>query len=59
MLKRTLLLIITAVFSMLVAADCAQTCQDKFDECMSVSHSESKEKVCGEILHQCKLECAM
>ena len=59
MYKRMVLVMAIATSSMLVAADCAKDCQDKFDECMKMSHSAGKDKICGEILHDCKMECAM
>jgi hypothetical protein len=58
MLKRALLLIIATAFSMLVAADCAQTCQEQYDECMAVAHTMSKQGLCGETLHECKMGCS-
>ena len=57
MIKRLVLVLCATACSMLVAADCSETCQEKFDECMKASHSTGKQKICGEILHDCKLDC--
>ena len=58
MLKRIVVLVSLATLSMLVAADCAQDCQDEYNECMHDSQSTAKSKICGEILRECKLQCA-
>jgi len=57
-LKRSLILVGMIGFSFVVAADCAEDCQAKYEECMKMSHSSGKSKICGEILHDCKLDCA-
>lgn len=59
MLKRIVMLIGLATISMLVAADCAQDCQNEYAECLQDSQSTAKSKICGEILRECKLQCAM
>lgn len=59
MFKKMTLLIGLATISMLVAADCAQDCQDEYTECMHDSQSTGKAKICGEILRECKLKCAI
>lgn len=56
--KKMLLVGVIAGFSALVAADCAKDCQQEYDDCMKVSSSVAKQKICGEILHDCKLACA-
>jgi len=56
--RQFILFIMLGLSSLLVSADCAQDCQAKYDECMKMSHSAGKSKICGEILHSCKLECA-
>ena len=58
LLKKAVLLTGLTAISFMVAADCAQDCQAKYDECMKISHSVGKAKICGEILNSCKLECA-
>jgi hypothetical protein len=58
MLKKFIVLVLIAAASMLVAADCAQDCQDEYTKCMHDSQSAGKAKICGEILSQCKMDCA-
>lgn len=58
LLKKLMLVVLVAGFSALVAADCAKDCQQEYDDCMKVSSSVAKEKICGEILRECKLACA-
>jgi hypothetical protein len=58
MFKKTLVLITLATISMFVAADCAQDCQDEYAKCLHDSQSTAKSKICGEILRECKLQCA-
>jgi hypothetical protein len=59
MLKKIVMLIGLVTISMLVAADCAQDCQDEYTKCMHDSQSTAKSKICGELLRECKLQCAM
>jgi len=58
MLKKLVVLIAMAAISMLVAADCAQDCQDEYAKCLQSSQSTAKEKICGSLLRECKLQCA-
>ena len=58
LIQKLLMISLVAGFSALVAADCAKDCQQEYDDCMKVSTSVAKQKICGEILRECKLQCA-
>jgi len=57
-MKQLGLLISVLGFSMLVSADCAHKCQQDYEDCVKSAHTVGAEKICGEILHDCKMECA-
>lgn len=56
--KRVILAILMHGVSFIVVADCREDCQTEYDECMELSRATGKAKICGEILHECKLACA-
>lgn len=58
LLKKLLFISFVTGFSVIVSADCAKNCQQEYDDCMKASTAVAKEKICGEILHRCKLDCA-
>ena len=58
MIKRLLCVSLVSVLSFSVIADCREDCQTEYDKCMENSSATGKAKICGEILRQCKLDCA-
>jgi len=51
-----MLLLLSA--SALLSADCMQTCQEKYDDCMLGAHSGGQQGICREILHKCQTDCS-
>lgn len=58
MVKKIFVLVSIAMLSLTVAADCRQTCQEEYEECLQVSKSTAKEGICGQRLRDCNLKCA-
>lgn len=58
LIKKPLAFLCIMVLSLAVSADCRQTCQEEYEECLEVSQSTAKEKICGQRLRECNLKCA-
>ncbi len=58
MLKKLWMFGTVMTLALTVSADCLQTCQEEYEECLRMSHATGKEKICGQLLRDCKLECA-
>jgi len=58
LLRKLLMPLLIAGFSLSVSADCRQTCQEEYEECLRVSQSTAKERICGQRLRDCNLKCA-
>ena len=56
--KKSIALLCILGLSLGVAADCNQSCQEAYEECLAVSQSASAEKICGSQLRECRLKCA-
>lgn len=57
MIKKIFIFISIALLSLTVSADCRQTCQEEYEECLQVSQSTAKERICGQRLRDCNLKC--
>lgn len=56
-LKKMLAFLLIVIVSVTVSADCRQTCQEEYEECLRVSQSSAKERICGQRLRDCNLKC--
>ena len=59
MLKRTVAFFFIFSVTLLVSADCQQSCKEEYEDCMSMGSSVRAHSVCGSILRECNLECGM
>jgi len=58
MIKKIFIFTCITLLTFTVSADCRQTCQDEYEECLRVSQSTGKERICGQRLRDCNLKCA-
>jgi len=58
MIKKIFVFLAIALLSLVVSADCRQVCQEEYEECLHVSQSTAKERICGQRLRDCNLKCA-
>jgi hypothetical protein len=56
-LKKLFAFLLIMALSFTVTADCLQTCQEEYEECLRVSQSSAKERICGQRLRDCNLKC--
>ncbi len=59
MLKKIFVFTMIASLSLVVSADCRQTCEDNYNHCLSIASSPAGEKVCAQDRRECELECSM
>jgi hypothetical protein len=58
MIKKICSFFAIALLSLAATADCRQSCQEEYEECLQVSQSTAKERICGQRLRDCNLKCA-
>lgn len=58
MIKKIFIFLSITLLALTVSADCLQTCQEEYEECLQVSESTAKERICGQRLRDCNLKCA-